>query len=100
MLMLPSNAIDFNRSTKVSSDPLFNSLVEGLAGLVDTVNESVGHETLLQDLLKSGVEVHWTIEAGDWRADFTANTKEIRVILTYSYPVRTYEQLTLQYRTF
>lgn len=49
----------------------WHSLVQDLAGLVDSVDETVGDERLLQNFLKRCVEVHWAIES-DWRADFTA----------------------------
>jgi len=48
------------------------SLVQGLAGLVDAVDESIGDQGLLQDLLQGGVNVHGAIEDGGSGGNITA----------------------------
>lgn len=49
---------------------MFNSLVKHFAGLVDSMDESVADERLLEDFLQSGVQVHDSVHC-DWCADFT-----------------------------
>lgn len=59
----------------------FNSLVQNLAGLVDSVNEAIANERLLENLLQGGVQVHWSIEDG-WGANFPTNTQKFTVTLS------------------
>lgn len=96
---VPSNAIRFQAEHKGLFWSFFNSLVQNLAGLVDSVDESIGYEGFLENFLQSSVQIHWSIEC-DGCADFTINKQFFTVTPTFPDADMTYAQLTLQYRTF